>query len=91
MKETERNKIINWKKLFYPYGASDIIAGGSGSDVGHLKELGTPLAGFTPDSQRYFDIHHAATDVFENVSRRELLLGAANMAALIWLVSEYGL
>ncbi len=91
MKETERNKIINWKNLFYPYGASDIIAGGSGSDVRHLKELGTALAGFTPDSQRYFDIHHAATDVFENVSRRELLLGAANMAALIWLVSEYGL
>ncbi|MGI8581626.1 MAG: M20/M25/M40 family metallo-hydrolase [Chitinophagaceae bacterium] len=91
MKETEHNKIINWKNLFYPYGASDIIAGGSGSDVRHLKELGTALAGFTPDSQSYFDIHHAATDVFENVSRRELLLGAANMAALIWLVSEYGL
>jgi hypothetical protein len=91
MTETARDKIIAWRNLFYPYGASDIIPGGSGSDVGHLKVLGTALAGFTPDSQRYFDIHHAATDVFENVSRRELLLGAANMAALIWLVSEYGL
>ncbi len=91
MTEAQRNKIIAWKNLFYPYGASDIIAGGSGSDVGHLKELGVALAGFTPDSQRYFDIHHAATDVFENVSRRELLLGAANITALIWLVSEYGL
>lgn len=91
MTEAQRNKIIGWKNLFYPYGASDIIAGGSGSDVGHLKELHVALAGFTPDSQRYFDIHHAATDVFENVSRRELLLGAANMTALIWLVSEYGL
>lgn len=91
MTETQRNKITGWKNLFYPYGASDIIAGGSGSDVGHLKVLGVALAGFTPDSQRYFDIHHAATDVFENVSRRELLLGAANMTALIWLVSEYGL
>lgn len=91
MTEAQRNKIIQWKNLFYPYGASDIIAGGSGSDVGYLKVLGTALAGFTPDSQRYFDIHHAATDVFENVSERELKLGAANMAALIWLVSEYGL
>jgi carboxypeptidase Q len=91
MSEAQRSKIIGWRNLFYPYGASDIIAGGSGSDVGHLKELGVALAGFTPDSQRYFDIHHAATDVFENVSRRELLLGAANMTALIWLVSEYGL
>jgi hypothetical protein len=91
MTEAKRNKILQWKSLFYPYGASDILPGGSGSDVGHLKVLGTALAGFTPDSQRYFDIHHAATDVFENVSERELKLGAANMAALIWLVSEYGL
>jgi len=91
MPEAQRNKITEWRNLFYPYGASDIIAGGSGSDVEPLKELGTALAGFTPDSQRYFDIHHAATDVFENVSERELKLGAANMAALIWLVSEYGL
>ena len=91
MKESERNKIMQWKDLFYPYGSSDIIIGGSGSDISPLKNIGTALAGFTPDSQRYFDIHHAATDVFENVSRRELLLGAANMTALIWLVSEYGL
>ena len=91
MKEAQRNKILQWKNLFYPYGASDIIAGGSGSDIGHLKEIGTALAGFTPDSQRYFDIHHAATDVFENVNERELKLGAANITALIWLVSEYGL
>jgi len=91
MKETQRNKIMQWKDLFYPYGASDIIAGGSGSDISPLKDIGTALAGFTPDSQRYFDIHHAATDVFENVSERELKLGAAVMAALVWLVSEYGL
>ncbi|HEY8689670.1 MAG TPA: M20/M25/M40 family metallo-hydrolase, partial [Chitinophagaceae bacterium] len=91
MAEAQRNKIIGWKNLFYPYGASDIIPGGSGSDVGPLKEIGAALAGFTPDSQRYFDIHHAVTDVFENVSERELKLGAANMATLIWLVSEYGL
>lgn len=66
-------------------------AGGTGSDIDDLKKIGAALAGFNPDSQRYFDIHHAATDVFETVSRRELLLGAANMAALVWLVSEYGL
>ena len=84
-------KVQQWKALFYPYGVYDLHAGGSGSDVGHLKELGTSLAGLNPDSQRYFDIHHAATDVFESVSRRELLLGAVNMAALIYLVDKYGL
>jgi hypothetical protein len=49
------------------------------------------VAGLRPDSQRYFDIHHAATDVFEGVSRRELHLGAFNMAALVYLVDKYGL
>jgi hypothetical protein len=43
-----------------------------------------------PDSQRYFDVHHAATDVFENVNQRELELGAGSMAALVYVWSEYG-
>ena len=84
-------KVLNWKNLFYPYGVYDFTRGGGGSDIAPLKELGTVLAGLQPDSQRYFDIHHAATDVFENVSERELNLGAANMAALIYLVGEYGM
>lgn len=91
MRQEQMNKIQQWKNLFYNYGVYDFIAGGSGSDVGYLKKLGTALAGLSPDSQRYFDIHHAATDVFENVSSRELHLGALNMAALIYLIDKYGL
>lgn len=85
------NSIIKWKPLFRPYGVYDFYAGGSGSDIGPLKTIGAALAALSPDSQRYFDVHHAATDTFEAVSKRELLLGALNMAALVWLVSEYGL
>jgi len=44
-----------------------------------------------PDNQRYFDLHHSRGDVFEAVNKRELLLGAVNMAALIYLVDKYGL
>lgn len=91
MKTEQIHKIQAWKNLLYPYGIYDLSAGGSGSDIGPLRELGTPLAGLKPDSQRYFDVHHAATDVFENVSRRELHLGAVSMAALIYLVDKYGL
>jgi hypothetical protein len=91
MTESQMQKVIQWKNLFYPYGVYEFAVGGGGSDIGPLKTIGAALAGLSPDSQRYFDIHHAATDVFENVSERELKLGAANMTALIWLVSEYGL
>ncbi|MEO6723116.1 MAG: M20/M25/M40 family metallo-hydrolase [Ferruginibacter sp.] len=85
------NKIEQWKALFFEYGVYNFFAGGSGSDIDPLKVIGVPLAGLSPDSQRYFDVHHAATDVFESVSRRELHLGALNMVALIYLVDKYGL
>ena len=49
------------------------------------------MAGFNPDNQRYFDIHHARSDVFESVNKRELLLGAINMSGLIYLIDQYGL
>ncbi|MDQ2720817.1 MAG: M20/M25/M40 family metallo-hydrolase [Bacteroidota bacterium] len=87
----QKDKILAWKDLFYPYGVYDFSKGGGGTDIEPLKEIGAALAGLSPDSQRYFDIHHADTDVFENVSERELNLGAANMAALIYLVDEHGM
>jgi hypothetical protein len=85
-------KIQNWLPLLKPYGTDFLQAGGGGADIGPLnKTFGTPIAGLMPDSQRYFDIHHARSDVFENVNKRELNLGAVNMAALIYLVDQYGL
>jgi len=91
MTEVQINKVAQWKNLFYPYGVYELVAGGSGADVGPLKKIGAALAGLNPDSQRYFDVHHARNDVFENVNKRELHLGAVNMAALIYLVDKYGL
>ena len=91
MNEPQLSKVIQWKNLFYPYGVYELTEGESGADVEPLKKIGAALAGLSPDSQRYFDVHHAATDVFENVSKRELHLGALNMAALIYLVDKYGL
>ena len=66
-------------------------AGGGGADVSPLARSGTPVSELSPDPQRYFDLHHARSDVFEKVNKRELLLGAVNMAALIYLVDKYGL
>ncbi len=91
MPEEKRKKIMEWKNLFHEYGVYEFSTGGGGADIGPLKEIGTALAGLSPDSQRYFDLHHAATDTFEAVSKRELDLGIVNMSGLIWLVSEYGL
>ena len=47
--------------------------------------------GLQPDSQRYFDHHHASNDTFDAVNKRELELGAAAMASLLYLVDQNGI
>ena len=85
-------KIQNWVPLLSPYGTFELTNDGGGADIGPLnRTFGTPVGELIPDPQRYFDLHHARSDVFENVNKRELLLGAVNMAALIYLVDKYGL
>jgi carboxypeptidase Q len=85
-------KLQSWVPLLYPYGIYEITNGGGGADIGPLnRTFKTPVAELGPDSQRYFDYHHARNDVFENVNKRELELGAVNMAALIYLIDKYGL
>ena len=69
-------------------GADLVRPGGGGADISPLASAGVPLVGLYPDSQRYFDVHHCARDTLEQVSPRELELGAACMAALLWQVSE---
>ena len=83
--------VRRWSPLLAPYLVGDLRAGHGGTDIEPLGRLGTVLLGLTPDSQRYFDVHHAATDVFEAVNRRELELGGAAMAAMVWLLSQHGL
>jgi len=82
----------SWKGLLEPYEADRLIAGGGGSDIGPLAKVepGVVLIGYLPDSQRYFDLHHSAKDVFENVNKRELELGSAAMAALVYLIDQHG-
>jgi hypothetical protein len=85
-------KAQSWVPLLYPYGVYEITEGGGGADITALNtNLKAPVAELAPDSQRYFDVHHARSDVFENVNKRELELGAVNMAVLIYLVDKYGL
>ena len=81
--------IQNWKPLFKPYLINIFEKGGSGADIGPLKKEGLILAGLRPDSQRYFDHHHAANDTFDAVNKRELELGTAAMTSLVYLFDKY--
>lgn len=89
--DTNFNQVLSWKALFKPYLIHYFEKGGSGADVGPLKSETNVLAGLRPDSQRYFDHHHASNDTFEHVNKRELELGAATMTALVYLFDKYGI
>ncbi len=77
--------------LFQPYFIHQLDKGYSGVDITPLKSQfsNVGLFGLVPDSQRYFDIHHNANDVFENVNKRELQMGAATISSLIYLLDKY--
>ncbi|HWZ17020.1 MAG TPA: M20/M25/M40 family metallo-hydrolase [Mucilaginibacter sp.] len=82
----------SWQPLLEPYEADRLTNGGGGTDIGPLRQAisNVVLIGFRPDSQRYFDLHHTAKDVFENVNKRELELGSAAIAALVYLIDQHG-
>jgi len=86
----QKAKIATWSKLFAAYGIHEIGPGGGGADIGPLAQQGTVLLGLIPDSQRYFDYHHASNDTFDKISKRELELSGAAMAAMMYLVDKYG-
>jgi len=79
----------SWKKLLSPYGLHDLDAGGSGADISPLKGEDVTLVGYRPDSQRYFDYHHTSRDTFDKVNKRELELGSASMASIVYLMDKY--
>ena len=78
-------KILSWKKYFEKYQVHYFVRGQSGVDIEYLKNENNVLVGLRPDSQRYFDYHHSSSDIFETVNQRELELGTAAIASLVFL------
>ena len=83
--------INNWQNYFKPYQTDSFSLIKKESAISPLRGNNTVLSYLRTDSQRYFDYHNAATDVFSSVNKRELELGAASIASLIYLVDQYGL
>jgi len=88
---TQQDKLLSWKPLFEPYNIYQFKRGGGGADISPLRTQDVPTIGYLPDSQRYFKYHHTGIDNFEVVNQRELELGAAAMASVIYLIDQYGL
>jgi Zn-dependent M28 family amino/carboxypeptidase len=84
-------RISSWKNLFEPYLIHSFVKGGAGADINPLSSGKIVKAGLKPDSQRYFDYHHALNDNFDAINKRELELGAATMTSLLYLIDQNGI
>jgi carboxypeptidase Q len=87
----ELQRLQSLASWFEPYNIRDFDRGGGGSDIDPLKALGALQIGYIPDTQRYFSFHHSANDTFEQVNIRELQMGSAAIASLIYLIDLFGL
>jgi carboxypeptidase Q len=58
-----------------------------GVDIAPLRQLGVPFVDLRQDATRYFDFHHSANDVLENVSRPDLDQATAAFAVAVWVLA----
>ncbi|MCB9359934.1 MAG: M20/M25/M40 family metallo-hydrolase [Flavobacteriales bacterium] len=82
--------VLKHKELLADYDLLKFKNGYGGVDIGPLKEYYPDMMqlGMAINSQAYFNYHHSAADVFETVNKRELELGAAAMATMVYLMDE---
>ena len=59
-----------------------------GVDIAPLRELGVPCVDLRQDATRYFDFHHTANDVIDNVSRTDLDAATAAYAVAVWVLAS---
>ncbi len=85
------DKIKMLRPLLEPYGIHQFSQTGSGADISKIKSDDLVMVGFRPDNHRYFEIHHSALDNISAVNPRELELGSATLASLIYLLDKYNI
>lgn len=85
------NQVLGWKQLFLPYMIHLFEEGSNKLDINLLNNGDMVFASLKPDTHRIFDHHNSDNDTFEHINKRELELGAAAMASLVYLFDSYGL
>lgn len=59
-----------------------------GVDIGPLRQLGVPFVDLRQDATRYFDFHHTANDLIENVSREDIDRCTLAFATAVYTIAE---
>jgi reactive intermediate/imine deaminase len=84
-------KIKSWSSLFTPYHSDAFVTGHRGVDIGLVDTLAQVRISLDCFDQRFMSIHHTIADTFDKINQRELELGGASLASLVYLIARYGL
>ena len=71
-------------ELFAPYKMGEIYQNQRGIDLLPMKGLSKALISLECDDQRFFDIHHSASDTYDKLNVREVKLGGASMCTVLF-------
>ncbi len=75
--------------LLEPIGATELIDGGSGADIGPtVKGSGALGLGLHQDTSGYWPIHHTKADTIDKIDPLELRRNTAAMAVTTWWLAE---
>ena len=81
-------RLTDITSLLAPIGATRIVAGHGGSDIGPMEPGGVPTIGLDVDGRTYFDIHHTDADTLDKVDPAQLADDVAAVAALAYVVAD---
>jgi carboxypeptidase Q len=83
-----RARVEDIASLLRPIGATRVIAGHGGADIGPMASAGVTLAGLDTDGRTYFDVHHTEADTLDKVDPEALAADVAAVAAVAYVVAD---
>lgn len=88
--EEQVSMVQQFKPTLTKFELDRFNKGFGGVDIGPLLNYYPKMLqlGLRVNSQEYFNYHHSEADVLENVNKRELELGSAAMAAMVFLLDQ---
>jgi carboxypeptidase Q len=81
-------RVADLASLLASIGATRVVAGHGGSDIGPMEPAGVPTLGLDVDGRSYFDIHHTEADTLDKVDPAQLADCVAAVAALAYVAAD---
>ena len=75
-------------KLLERVGATEILRGGGGADIGPLMRDGVPGLGHRTVGQRYFEWHHTAADTLDKIDKQDFRMNVAALAVMAYVLAD---